>query len=158
MMMFLMRLPLQTRYTILSEECSCPTMPDDDEDAFFWMPVISLIDARGHSMPFSWHNVLSFLHVQQSPASHKPPHTSSYNTACSIRCNTKRRPNHRAPKPLVVLLPVAYFLCGRKRLLRFQLSARYTGRNVFGAVPSVSQTVCPLCLQVFLLWVDLLDL
>ena len=157
-MMFLMRLPLQTRYTILSEECSCPTMADDDADAFFLMPVISLIDARGHSMPFSWHHVLSFLHVQQSPASHKPPHTSSYNTACSIRCNTKRRPNHRAPKLLVVLLPVAYFLCGRKRLLRFQLSDDYTGRSVFGAVPSFSQTVCPLCLQVFLLWLDLLDL
>ena len=35
MMMFLMRLPVQTRYTILSEGCSCPTMPNDDENVFF---------------------------------------------------------------------------------------------------------------------------
>ena len=34
--MFLMRLPLQTRYTILSEGCSCPTMPNDDE--IFFIP------------------------------------------------------------------------------------------------------------------------
>ena len=51
-MMFLMRLPLQTRYTILSEGCSCPTMLDDDEDVFLDSPrlvraVISLIEARG---------------------------------------------------------------------------------------------------------------
>ena len=68
MMMFLMRLPLQTRYTILSERCSCPTMPNDDEDVFLDSPrlvraVISLIEARGESMPFPWHNVLSFRHV-----------------------------------------------------------------------------------------------
>ena len=81
------------------------------------------------------------------------PHTSGHNTACSIRCNTKWRPNHRAPKLLVVLLRVAYFFCGRKRLLRFHLSAAHSGRNVFGAVPFVSQSVCPLCLRVFLLWV-----
>ena len=36
MMMFLMRLPLQTRYTILSEGCSCPTMPNDDEGEFLF--------------------------------------------------------------------------------------------------------------------------
>ena len=49
MMMFLMRLPLQTRYAILTEGCSCPTMPDDDEDVFLDSPrlvraVISLIE------------------------------------------------------------------------------------------------------------------
>ena len=25
----------ETRYTILSERCSCPTMPDENEDVFF---------------------------------------------------------------------------------------------------------------------------
>ena len=34
MMMILMKLPLQTGYTILSEGCSCPTMPNDNEDDF----------------------------------------------------------------------------------------------------------------------------
>ena len=43
MMMFLMRLPLQTRYTILSEGCSCPTMPNDDEDVFFWIHLGSYV-------------------------------------------------------------------------------------------------------------------
>ena len=162
-MMFLMRLPLQTRYTILSEGCSCPTMPNDDGDVFLDSPrlvgaAISLIEARGRSTPLPWHNVLSLRHAQQSPVCYKHPHTSAHNTACSIRCNTKWRPNHRAPKLLVVLLRVAYFFCGRKRLLRFHLSAAHSGRNVFGAVPFVSQSVCPLCLWVFLLWVDLLDL
>ena len=76
----------------------------------------------------------------------------------AIRCNTKWRPNHRAPKLLVVLLRVAYFFCGRKRLLRFHLSAAHSGRNVFGVVPFVSQSVCPLCLRAFLLGLDLLDL
>ena len=42
-MMFLMRLPLQTRYTILSEGCSCPTMPNDDEDVFFWIHLGSYV-------------------------------------------------------------------------------------------------------------------
>ena len=113
-MMFVMRLPLQTRYTILSEGCSCPTMPNDDENVFFDSPrlvraVISLTETRGQSMASPWHNVLSLRHVQQSPVCYKHPHTSGHNTACSIRCNTKWRPNHRAPKLLVVLLRVAYF-------------------------------------------------
>ena len=162
--MFLMRLPLQTRYTILSEGCSCPTMPNDDEDVFFWFHLgsyvhfFSLIEGRGQSMSFPGHNVLSLRHVEQSPVCYRHPHTSGHNTACSIGCNTKWRPNHRAPKLLVVLLRVAYFFCGRKRLLRFHLSAAHSGRNVFGAVPFVSESVCPLCLWVVLLCVDLLDL
>ena len=68
------------------------------------------------------------------------------------------RPNHRAPKLLLVLLLVAYRLCSRKRLRGFQLSDGYSGRNMFGAVSSFAQTACPLCWQVFLLWVDLFDL
>ena len=163
--MFLMSLLLQTRYTILNDGCSCPTMSNDDEEVFFWggLPrlvgaAISLVEARGRSTPLPGHNVLSLRHAQQSPVCYKHPHTSSHNTACSIRCNTKWRPSHRAPKLLVVLLRLAYFFCGRKRLLRFHLSAAHSGRNIFGAVPFVSQSVCPLCLRVFLLWVDLLDL
>ena len=42
---------------------------DDDEDVFLdsrWLvhAVISLTQARGHSMPCPWQNVLSFQHVQ----------------------------------------------------------------------------------------------
>ena len=54
-MMFLMKLPLQTGYTILSEGWSCPTMPNDDEDDFVLdssrraRAVIRLIEALGQS-------------------------------------------------------------------------------------------------------------
>ncbi len=112
----------------------------------------------GQFMPLLRHNVPSLRHVQTSRGSHKPRHTSSYSTACSIRCNTKWRPSHRTPKLLFVLLPVAFGVCGRKRLHSFHPSTRHTGRNVWCAIPSFSQTVCPLCLQDFFVWVDLLDL
>ena len=62
-MVFLMRPPLQTRYTILSEGCLYPTIPDDNENVFLDSPrllhaVISLIEALS-----LWQNVLSFRHA-----------------------------------------------------------------------------------------------
>ena len=69
MVMLLMRLPLQTRYTILSEGCSCPTMPNDDENVFFFdsprlvRAVISLTAARGQSMALPRRNVPSLRDV-----------------------------------------------------------------------------------------------
>ena len=119
---------------------------------------IRQVAALGHFIPLQRHNVPSLRLVQKSRGCHKPRHTSSYSTACSIRSNAKWRPSHRTPKLLVVLLPVAFGVCGRKRLHCFHASAPHTGRNVLCAVPSFSQTVCPLCLQVFLVSVDVLDL
>ena len=69
-MMFLMKLPLQTGYTILSEGWSCPTMPNDDEvdivldSSRLVHVVIRLIEALGESMPFRRHNMLSLRHVE----------------------------------------------------------------------------------------------
>ena len=60
---------------------------------------------------------------------------------------------------LLDLLQVAYLvLCGRKRLLRFRFSGRHTRRNVFGVYPSCTQTVCPLCVQVFSVRMELVDM
>ena len=120
--------------------------------------LIRHVAALGQCMPLQRHSVPSLRLVQKNRGCHKPRHTSSYSTACSIRCNAKWRPSHRTPKLLFVLLPVAFGVCARKRLHCFHPSAPDTGRNVLCAVPSFSQTVCPLCLQVFLVWVDLLDL
>ena len=134
-----------------------------DEDVFFDFSsvvraVIRQVAALGQYMPLQRHNVPSLRLAQKSRGCHKRRHTSSHSTACSTRCNTKWRASHRDPKLLFVILPVAFGVCHRKRLHCFHASTPNTGRNVLCAVPSFSQTVCPLCLQVFLVWVDLLDL
>ena len=78
--------------------------------------VIRQVAALGQFMPLQRHNVPSVRLFQKSRGSHKPRHTGSYSTACSIRSNAKWRPSHRTPKLLFVLLPVAFGVCGRKRL------------------------------------------
>ena len=120
--------------------------------------VIRQVAALGQFMPVRRHASPSVRHDQKSRACHKPRHTSSYSTSCSIRCNTKWRPTHRTPKLLFGLLPVAYSGSARKSLLRFQPSPSYTRRNVFCANASLSQTACPDILQVLFVLVDLLDL
>ena len=94
----------EQHYTILTKGCSCPTMPNENEDDFVLRSsrlvraVIGQIAALGHFMPLCRHTSPSFRHDQKSRACHKPRHTSSYSTSCSNRCNTKWRSSHRTPK------------------------------------------------------------
>ena len=65
----------EQHYTILTQGCSCPTMPNENDDGFVLqssrlvLAVIGRIAALGQFMPLRRHNVPSLRHVQKPPGS-----------------------------------------------------------------------------------------